>query len=75
MERFKELNQRIIKDKNLGKGFQIGHSYFCSNEIDPSNFDQEYRHIVEYEVGPLLEEYWFDNLEKVESEKEDLLKI
>jgi 5-methylcytosine-specific restriction protein B len=75
IEVFRQLNQRITKDKNLGKGFQVGHSYFCNNEIDGSNFDQKYKHIIEYEIVPLLEEYWFDNLDKVESEREDLLKI
>ncbi len=71
----KALNQKISIDKNLGKGFQIGHSYFCNDEIDGSNFIKRYKHIIQYEIVPLLEEYWFDNMEKVQKEKDHLLSV
>lgn len=32
IDRIKELNQEIAKDKSLGKGFCIGHSYFCNTD-------------------------------------------
>jgi len=55
----KELNQSIKDDESLGEGFCIGHSYFCN--IDPEELtDQKLTMLVEYEIIPLLKEYWFD---------------
>ena len=51
------LNEAIRNDSGLGKGFEIGHSYFCGG-LPPSD-------IVEFELIPLLEEYWYDASEKV----------
>lgn len=61
------LNQQIKSDRNLGDGFQIGHSYFCSYK--PGE-DQEkwWKEVVDFELKPLLEEIWFDDLEKVNNE-------
>lgn len=57
------LNQVIIEDASLGNGFRIGHSYFSSkNEID----DEWLSEIVEYELIPLINEYWFDEPSQVE---------
>lgn len=56
------LNNTISADESLGEGFRIGHSYFCNfDEID----DQALIRIVEYELIPLLKEYWFDEPIKV----------
>ncbi len=54
------LNKDISDDEALGDGFRIGHSYFCNlkNGHTLSN-------IVEYEIIPLLKEYWFDEPNKV----------
>lgn len=61
--RIKELNNAIRKDSTLGKGFEIGHSYFAPEDI--SVIDNEWvRNVVEYEIIPLIEEYWFDNEKK-----------
>lgn len=63
----KELNKEIVNDKSLGKGFEIGHSYFCSvkaNEID----DTLVKNIIEFEIIPTIEEYWFDNDRKLKEE-------
>ncbi|WP_182199328.1 AAA family ATPase [Paraliobacillus salinarum] len=63
----KEVNNEIINDNvNLGKGFEIGHSYFCpKGEI---NDEQEwFDRVVRLEVEPLLREYWFDQEEKVDA--------
>ncbi len=58
--KIKELNNAIRKDTTLGKGFEIGHSYFAPEDI--SVIDDEWvRNVVEYEIIPLIEEYWFDN--------------
>jgi len=59
----KELNENISNDESLGKGFRIGHSYFCR---DGEVTDQWLDHVVDYELLPLLQEYWFDEKEKVE---------
>lgn len=61
----KKLNEEILNDESLGKGFLIGHSYFCnlkSNTIE----DKILNGIIEYELIPLLNEYWFDEPRKVE---------
>lgn len=51
------LNERIRDDKDLGQGFEIGHSYFMPEE---SSDEQWYREVVDTQIAPLLREYWFD---------------
>ena len=57
------LNSAIAKDTaNLGKGFRIGHSYFCPDDDAGTVPDVEwYREVIKSEISPLLEEYWFDD--------------
>ena len=56
------LNNVIAADESLGEGFCIGHSYFCNlKEAD----EQTLSNIVEFELIPLLKEYWFDEPTKV----------
>lgn len=52
-----DLNSVIANDESLGEGFCIGHSYFCDLK---ETSDQTLSGIVEYELIPLLKEYWFD---------------
>ena len=59
-----ELNEDIKNDESLGEGFRIGHSYLCN--IKPENVEEKLTYIVEYELIPLLREYWFDEQQKVE---------
>jgi len=62
IEQVKALNCFIGKDESLGDGFRIGHSYLCPNgEVT----DQWLASVVNYELLPLLGEYWFDEREKV----------
>lgn len=56
------LNEAIAADESLGEGFRIGHSFFC--DLDEAT-DQALSGIVEYELLPLLREYWFDEPGKV----------
>ncbi len=56
------LNGVIAADDSLGEGFCIGHSYFCNIE---EVTDAVLSNIVEYELVPLLKEYWFDEPIKV----------
>lgn len=56
------LNSVIAADDSLGEGFCVGHSYFCNIE---DVTDSVLSNIVEYELIPLLKEYWFDEPIKV----------
>ena len=56
------LNNVIAADDSLGEGFCVGHSYFCNIE---EATDTILSNIVEYELVPLLKEYWFDEPIKV----------
>lgn len=58
------LNNAIVEDDSLGEGFCIGHSYFCNLAPETTN-DKVLSEIIEYELVPLLKEYWFDELAKV----------
>lgn len=69
-----DLNKRIASDKNLGPGFQIGRSYFCQTDSIQDGH-KWYKNIIDQEIAPLLEEYWFDDLEKAYSEKQKLVDI
>lgn len=60
----KELNEAISADESLGDGFRIGHSYFCT---DGEVTDEWLSSIVKFELGPLLNEYWFDEKSKIEN--------
>lgn len=56
-----ELNKEIEDDDTLGAGFCIGHSYFCTDEkIDLKWMES----VINYEIIPLLREYWFDDKER-----------
>ena len=71
--RMNALNEVIAADtKNLGPGYQIGHSYFCPrNGVEPD--DDWYRRVIESEIVPLIQEYWFDNEQKVKEQRSALL--
>lgn len=62
-----ELNKVIESDDSLGSGFCIGHSYLC-------NLDNGYDlgSIVEYDIIPMLREYWFDNDSKFIQQSQNL---
>ena len=58
------LNDVISKDDSLGNGFCIGHSYFCNQ----SEFSLDWlKNVIEYDIEPMLKEYWFDDIQKYES--------
>lgn len=62
IECVKQLNNTIKIDASLGEGFCVGHSYFCDLK---ETSDATLSRIVEYELIPLLKEYWFDEPAKV----------
>ncbi|MGN0047070.1 MAG: AAA family ATPase [Eggerthellaceae bacterium] len=60
-----KLNKRIAEDPALGDGFCIGHSYFCkSKEQEPDCVAS----VIEYELVPLVKEYWFDDRKTADEE-------
>lgn len=58
-----DLNRCIVEE--LGRGFQIGHSYFIDDAFQ-DNTETRIKEIVEYEIIPQLYEYWFDNEDKAD---------
>ncbi len=61
----KMLNNDIRNDDSLGSGFEIGHSYFCT--APDIQVDRKWiKSIVEFEIIPLINEYWFDDRDKVD---------
>ncbi len=63
IEEIKRLNIAISADRSLGNGFQIGHSYFLgiNGVMTQENKTEAIKSVVEYELKPLIEEYWFDD--------------
>ncbi|MCM1198554.1 MAG: EVE domain-containing protein [Clostridium sp.] len=66
-----QLNDRIANDDSLGNGFCIGHSYFCGQPEDVPWIEQ----VVNYDICPMLDEYWFDSREKCQEEKKKLREL
>ncbi len=64
-----KLNEATEEETSLGRGFRIGHSYFCpdadGNPVDPAS-------VVKYELVPLIEEYWFDDEKRAHTEIDKL---
>lgn len=64
----KYLNDDIKKDNSLGEGFCIGHSYFCGGDITKERLVS----IIDYDIKPIIREYWFDNDSKYHEEFDKL---
>ena len=72
--RMTALNERISADRSLGPQFRVGHSYVTPPSDTPiSDPAKWFIDVVDTEIGPLLDEYWFDNTAEAESAKSDLL--
>lgn len=62
ISKIQELNNEISLDRSLGKGFCIGHSYFCGQ----TECTDEWLHtVVDYDILPMLGEYWFDDPDRL----------
>ena len=74
--RLSALNETLANDPSLGKQYAVGHSFFCPSaaEAPVEGWDEWYAMVVEHEIRPLLEEYWFDHPEKAAAETENLLQ-
>lgn len=59
--RIAELNDQIAADARLGMQFRIGHSYVTpAHRLETGDTKKWFQQVVETEIGPLLDEYWFD---------------
>lgn len=68
------LNTEITQDPSLGRGFQIGHSYFIRNAKDQL-IEDWIEAVVDYDILPMLEEYWFDDNQKLEKWENELRSV
>lgn len=69
------LNDEIRNDPTLGKGFEVGHSFLAGAPLKTSDseyvaidleaFDTWFANLTDYELLPLLEEYWYDDEAKL----------
>jgi 5-methylcytosine-specific restriction protein B len=72
IQAIESLNDTIAKDDSLGTGFCIGHSYFCEQK----SFDKQWlENVLNYDIAPMLREYWFDDATKANTQIEELRKI
>lgn len=72
IEVVKDLNKAIETDHALGKGFCIGHSYFC-NQVKCS--EEWIYQIIQFDLLPMLNEYWFDEPNRLKQWEEKLLGV
>ena len=72
IERVKELNREINNDDSLGPGFRIGHSYFCGQKECTEEWMRE---VVYYDLIPMLQEYWFDDKQKLQKWENSLTGV
>ncbi|WP_176132804.1 AAA family ATPase [Hymenobacter sp. CRA2] len=73
--RLNELNQVIADDPELGPDFQLGHSYFCQPPAHPAQAPAWLNLILEQEIAPLLDDYWFDQPSLAIQHKQRLLSV
>ena len=76
INRLSDLNDKIADENTsgLGKGFCIGHSYFCVEPVEGQSENDWYKSIIKFEICPLLDEYWWDDKSKADNCKKELLK-
>ena len=70
VEAVRKLNETISDDASLGRGFCMGHSYLCAGDPSDASWLES---VIQCDIVPLLEEYWFDEPDKVDEWKSLLL--
>jgi 5-methylcytosine-specific restriction protein B len=71
----RSLNDAIAGDESLGPQVCIGHSYFTpAVGVRINDTRGWFMQVVETEIGPLLEEYWFDAMTKARAERQKLIE-
>ena len=72
--RMTSLNDSIAGAHGLGKQFRVGHSYVTpTRRLADGETEEWFKLVVETEIVPLLEEYWFDDAKRVDKERDALL--
>ena len=72
--RMTSLNEQIAGDRTLGPQFRVGHSVVTPPPDTPIGDPVKwFTQVVETEIGPLLDEYWFDNIQTADTAKSELL--
>lgn len=73
--RIERLNEEIEADPDLGPNFSVGHSFVTPPEpLVTGTTRAWFQEVVETEIGPLLEEYWFDHPSKAKQAAGELLE-
>jgi 5-methylcytosine-specific restriction protein B len=74
-KRILALNEVITVDTTLGRQFRIGHSYVTPpTGISITDAREWFKQVVDTEIGPQLDEYWFDDLDKAQRARQRLLE-
>jgi len=69
------LNEEIAADAGLGQQFRIGHSYVTpSRGIPIADAREWFKQVVETEIGPMLDEYWFDAPDRARNARQRLIE-
>ena len=68
---YRALTRRLQRMSRWVKASALVHSYFCNMELDEVT-DEKLQSIVEYELIPMLKEYWFDEPLKVKEWSDNL---
>lgn len=63
-ERMTALNEMIAHDRTMGPQFRVGHSYVTPIDDEIADPRAWFARVIDTEIGPLLEEYWFDAPER-----------
>ena len=72
--RIDTLNNQIADDPNLGRQFRIGHSFVVPKPGESIAVPEEwFTQVVETEIAPLLREYWFNDPDKADEARSQLL--
>lgn len=76
VENLKEVNNYIAMTHSLGSNFIIGHSYFIGKPDKPLKIKtkEDLERLWEYDLKPLLNEYYFDKTDDVGNLKTELFK-
>lgn len=74
-KKLEELNKVIAGKAGLGPQYRVGHSYVTpSADSKIENAGEWFRQIVVTEIGPLLDEYWYDSPDEALAAKKLLLE-
>lgn len=60
-QRMGDLNAAISDDNRLRSQFCVGHSFVTPPRDGVADWPAWFRTVVETEIGPLLDEYWYDD--------------